>query len=356
MEFGIHFFPTVGPDTKSAAEYYRDSLEIVGLCDELNYRHVRIVEHYFTPYGGYSPNPLTFLAAASQRTQNARLITGAVLPAFNHPLKLAGEIAMVDGLSNGRLEVGFGRAFLPLEFDAFEVSLDDSRARFDEGVDLVRRLLEEENVTTRGQFHSFEKITSLPRPTQKPRPPFWVAAISSIESVVAAAKAGYHVMGVPLAALKLKELIEVYRESWKQAGHAGEGRFMLMFQTFCWPDDSEAKDIIRAPINHYLKTLYDAASAWTSGRASSNYPGYDKIIENLKNETFDGLDAKGAAWVGTPSSIIERINDYQSDVGVFDVGSLQATFRGLPHDQALQSIRLFAQKVIPHFDSAATPV
>src|ERR1700687_4912999 len=91
-------------------------------------------EHYFHYYGGYSPNPIVFLSAASQRTTRARLVTGAVLPAFNHPLKLAGEVGMLDAISGGRLEVGFARAFLPHEFARFGVSVHESRERFEEGI------------------------------------------------------------------------------------------------------------------------------------------------------------------------------------------------------------------------------
>ena len=123
-----------------------------------------------------------FLAAAAQVTRHARLITGAVLPAFNNPLKVAGELAMLDALSDRRAECGFARAFLPHEFTRFGVPLDESRARFDEGVEQVRRLLEEENVTSEGRFHSFRNVTSLPRPTQTPRPPFYVAAPGARES------------------------------------------------------------------------------------------------------------------------------------------------------------------------------
>jgi alkanesulfonate monooxygenase SsuD/methylene tetrahydromethanopterin reductase-like flavin-dependent oxidoreductase (luciferase family) len=71
--------------------------------------HVRTVEHYFNPYGGYSPNPIVFLTAAAMRSKKTRLITGAMLPVFKHPLKLAGEIGMLDAISCGRLEVGFAR-------------------------------------------------------------------------------------------------------------------------------------------------------------------------------------------------------------------------------------------------------
>ena len=134
MRFGINFFPTVGPDEKSGAQFYDEALELCERADALGYRCVKIVEHYFRPYGGYSPDPVTFLSAASQRTRSIRLITGAVLPAFNHPLKLAGKLAMLDNLSHGRLDVGFARAFLPEEFDAFQVSMDESRPRFEEGL------------------------------------------------------------------------------------------------------------------------------------------------------------------------------------------------------------------------------
>ena len=182
MEFGIQFFPNVGPEEKPAATYYDECLKLCDAVDELGFTHVRTVEHYFHVYGGYSPNPMMFLTAVAQRTQKARLITGAVLPIFNHPLKVAGEIGMLDGLSKGRLEVGLARAFLPREFRAFGRKLNESIARFDEGVDQIRRLLEEENVTCDGQFHSFEDVTSMPRPTQQPRPQFWTAALSTPES------------------------------------------------------------------------------------------------------------------------------------------------------------------------------
>ena len=65
MEFGIHFFPSVGPAQKSGEQYFEECLALVDRCDELDYRHVRIVEHYFHRYGGYSPNPLIFLAAVT---------------------------------------------------------------------------------------------------------------------------------------------------------------------------------------------------------------------------------------------------------------------------------------------------
>src|SRR5215831_12902740 len=120
MEFGIQFFPAVCPDQKPAEQYWREALELTQLAERLGFTNVRTVEHYFLSYGGYSPDPLIFLSAAAAVTRSIRLITGVVLPVFNNPLKLAGQIGMVDAISGGRLEVGFarGRTWRPRQGDA----------------------------------------------------------------------------------------------------------------------------------------------------------------------------------------------------------------------------------------------
>lgn len=349
IEFGVQFFPDVGPDEKSAAQYWAEALELVSLCDGLGYSHVRTVEHYFHRYGGYSPNPVVFLAAAAMRTAKARLVTGAVLPAFNSPLKLAGELGMLDAISRGRLEAGFARAFLPHEFAQFRVPLDESRARFEEGVEQVRLLLEREAVTHQGRFHGFRDCTSLPRPTQKPRPPFWIAALGTPESFDKAGRAGYGVMAIPMAGQRMAELIATYRAGWKAGGHPGRGRVMLAFHMLCDRDPARAAAIARAPLDRYLKSLVEAAGHWLRGAASADYPGYDKIIAVLAQETFESQVGKRAAWVGDPSTLRRAIAEYHELVGGFEIASLQVNFNTVPLEAARDSMALFAAEVAPAF-------
>ena len=347
MRVGIQFFPDIGPEVKSARDYWREALRLVALVDRYGYHHVRTVEHYFLPYGGYSPNPVVFLAAAAQVTRHARLVTGAVLPAFNNPLKLAGELAMLDALSDGRLDIGFARAFLPHEFAHFGVKLDESRARFDEGVEQVRLLLERENVTSEGRFYSFRNVTSLPRPTQLPRPPFYVAALGTRESFERAGANGYAIMAIPMGGAALRELIDVYRNARAAAGHAGPGTVMLAFHMLCHESQQEAEHLARGPINRYLRSLVDAASDWTSGARSADYPGYDQVIAALARETFETQVEKCAAWVGTPERLLDTVATYRAQIGSFEIASLQVNFNDLPLEVAEASMRLFGESVLP---------
>ncbi|MEK9646410.1 MAG: LLM class flavin-dependent oxidoreductase, partial [Alphaproteobacteria bacterium] len=339
MEFGIQFFPDIGPDEKDAQTYFNECLNLVSLCDELGYTHVRTVEHYFESYGGYSPNPIVFLSACAQRSRNARLVTGAVLPVFNNPLKLAGEAGMLDGISNGRLELGFARAFLPHEFERFGVSIDESVDRFDEGVAQIMQLLENDKATSEGKFHSFKDVTSLPRPVQRPVP-YWTAAITTPSSFEKAGRLGHSVMAIPLAGGKMKELLGAYRDAWKSAGHPGEGRVMLAFHMFCDEDHDIAEEKAKEPLNRYLKSLVNSARAWLDGGTSTSaYPNYDKIISQLDAENFDTQTEKGGAWVGTPDEIAETIKDYSDSVGKFEIASLQVNFNTIGYDDAAKSMR-----------------
>jgi natural product biosynthesis luciferase-like monooxygenase protein len=348
MKFGVQFFPDVSPDQKAPDTYFRDCLDIAEAADKLGYTHVRTVEHHFHCYGGYSPSPLLFLSSVAQRTTRVRLITGAVLPVFNNPLRLAGEISMLDAISGGRLDVGFARAFLPHEFKRFGISPNESVARFREGIEQINLLLTQENVTHKGQFHSIENTTTFPRPTQKPRPPFYVAALSTPESFEYAGRKGYNVMAIPLAPEKMRELISCYRSARKASGHHGNGSVMMAFHMFCHENGSVARATARDPLNNYLRSLVDAASDWVDGASSKDYPGYDKIIGQLKSATMEKLIESNSAWVGSPSEVIEMIRTINNDC-LFEEASLQINFNLLPQADAMRSLELFAREVMPQF-------
>jgi alkanesulfonate monooxygenase SsuD/methylene tetrahydromethanopterin reductase-like flavin-dependent oxidoreductase (luciferase family) len=353
MQFGVQFFPAVDHTEKDAADYFAESLAIAEEAQRLGFSHLRTVEHYFMRYGGYSPNPIVFLAAASQRTTTMRLVTGAVLPVFNHPLKLAGEIAMLDGISGGRLDVGFARAFLPHEFRRFGISPDESHARFREGLEQVELLLSTESATHRGQFHSFESVTSLPRPTQKPRPKFYIAATQTPESFEFAGTRGYSLMAIPIG--PLGPMLAIYRKAWRAAGHQGDGEVMIAFHMFCHENARLAREIARKPFEEYFRALSQAVDDWTRGTVSKDYRDYDKSMRKLASFTLDGQIESGGAWVGTPDEIKSIIRRVIDNFGAFEHASLQINFGTLDLGDAQRSMRLFAAQVMPEFASAEAP-
>jgi alkanesulfonate monooxygenase SsuD/methylene tetrahydromethanopterin reductase-like flavin-dependent oxidoreductase (luciferase family) len=124
---------------------------------------------------------------------------------------------------------------------------------------------------------------------------------------------------------------------------------MLAFHMLCHENQREAEDLARGPLNRYLGSLVHAASDWTSGARSADYPGYEQVIASLARETFETQVEKCAAWVGTPERILDTIAAYRAEIGEFEVASLQVNFNDLPLAAAEASMRLFGERVLPRF-------
>jgi alkanesulfonate monooxygenase SsuD/methylene tetrahydromethanopterin reductase-like flavin-dependent oxidoreductase (luciferase family) len=246
--------------------------------------------------------------------------------------------------------VGFARAFLPHEFRRFGISPDESHARFREGLEQVELLLTRENTTHRGRFHSFEDVTSLPRPTQKPRPKFYLAATQTPESFEFAGTKGYALMAIPIG--PLAPMLKAYREAWRNAGHPGEGEVMIAFHMFCHEDARLAREIARRPFEEYFRALNEGVSDWIQGTTSKDYQGYEKSMRKLAAFTLDGQIEAGGAWVGTPTEIGAIIQRVIKNFGEFEHASLQINFGTLNIPDAQRSMRLFAAQVMPHFAPA----
>jgi alkanesulfonate monooxygenase SsuD/methylene tetrahydromethanopterin reductase-like flavin-dependent oxidoreductase (luciferase family) len=220
-------------------------------------------------------------------------------------------------------------------------------------VEQVDLLLTRESVTHRGRFHDIKNTTSLPRPTQQPRPKFYVAALTTPDSFEFAGRMGYSVMGIAFVADKMRPLLETYRAAWKEAGHPGAGEVMLAFHLYCEPDGERARAFASRLLDRYLESLADAASDWLDGRASKDYPGYDKVIAGLRASNAAEQIASGSAWIGSPDEIARTIARVQREFGGFEHASLQVNFNTMAYAPALASMRLFASDVMPRFAQAA---
>ena len=350
MRFGINFFPSFRPEDSTTADYYDQCIRLAARADDLGYSSVKTVEHSFYDYGGHSPNPCVFLSAVAARTRRIRLITGAVIPAFHHPAHLGGDLAMLDNMSKGRLDAGFGRAFLPKEFEVYGVPMSESRERFEEAIGIIRRLWVEEKISFRGKFWTLEDVRLMPRVVQKPHPPVWIAAISTEESFVYAARNGFNLMIVPYAGKPgaLQEFVKMYRRVWAESGHR-PGAEQIQVAQFCYVAErrDEASAGFERICRKYLQTFADAVVSW-KGRNESDYPGYDKMVASILAMTPEKIVQQGGAFVGTPDDVAQQIQDCIDAFGPIEP-SMQISFGGSKDEEAFRTLELFASKVMPRF-------
>ena len=350
MQFGINFFPSFRREDSSTADYYDQCLRLAVRADELGYHSVKTVEHSFFDYGGHSPNPCVFLSAIAARTRRIRLITGAVIPAFHHPAHLGGDLAMLDNMSRGRLDAGFGRAFLPKEFEVYGVPMSESRERFEEAIGMIRRMWVEERVNIKGKYWNLEDVRLMPRVVQKPHPPVWIAAISTEESFLYAARNGFNLMIVPYAGKpgQLQEFVRAYRRVWAESGHK-PGAEQIQVAQFCYV--AEKRDEANAGFGRicrkYLETFADAVVSW-QGKTSDQYPGYEKMVAGILATTPEKIVQQGGAFVGTPSDVVAQIEACRRAFGEIEP-SMQINFGGSKDEEALRTLELFATRIMPAF-------
>src|SRR2546425_7064743 len=176
MKFGTQNLLSIR-DWQTPADVYAHALAECKLADELGFDTVWLAEHHFSVYG-IAPSLPVLAAAVARETRRVRIGTAVVIAPFAHPVRIAEEWAMVDILSNGRLEFGLGRGYQPAEFRGLSISMEKTRERFDECLEVIRRAWTEERVTFEGEFYTVRDLRVLPKPIQQPHPPFWTAAAS----------------------------------------------------------------------------------------------------------------------------------------------------------------------------------
>ena len=310
VPLGLNFISSVPLDHSTSRQWFSDAMVLVHQADAAGWSHVKTVEHYLYDWGGASPNPCIFLAAAAAGTRNLRVATGAVLPAFSHPVRLASELAMLDQLSNGRLDAGFARGFLPGEFDLFGVDMSESRGRFDEGVSLVKRLWTEPTVQHEGRYHTLHAAVARPFVVQRPHPPVFVAAVSTLESFERAGSEGHHLMVVPTGALdKLAHRVDTYRQARQAAGHDPDtARVQVSVQAVSGDSLDQALTVAEPAYAQYQELLAQAV-ADASAIDPEAYPGYARMLGAIRASTPNAALESGSLVAGTIPDLKQFLNN-----------------------------------------------
>lgn len=335
MLFGV--FDHLDRGSMSLEDFYKARLKLIAAYDQAGFYAYHVAEHHGTPIG-MAPSPNVFLSAVAQCTRTLRFGPLVYALPLHHPLRLIEEICMLDQLSGGRLEIGFGRGASTIENSFFGRKPADAERIYTEALDIVLSGLADGKVNFRGEFFSFEDVPLALEPLQKPHPPVWYG-VHSVESAERAARRALNIVSLDTAA-DTRDFAAAYRKAWRDLNgkrpmpKIGVSRFVVVAE--------KADDALEA-----------ARRAYAMWRRSfyylySNFGGAPK---HPRPPTFDELMAAGEGIAGTPEDVRDFFQrQLDESTATYLIG--QFAFGDLSLDESLRSLELFTRRVMPAIKSA----
>ena len=394
MKFGI-LYETQRPYQGNDLDWnslYKETLDQCELADQLGFDNLWFVEHHFLLGFSGSPCPEVLFGALSQRTKNIRIGFGVSILPSHHPIHIAERVAMVDQLTDGRVEFGTGRS------NAYEqvgqgIDPRETRERWDEALTMLPKMWQSDEFSWEGKHWNVPTRRILPRVFQKPHPRMYPACTQT-ESFRLAAQKGIGVLSSASYAVDiLAEHVKVYRDAITDAEPVGA--FVNNFwgnnvHAYCGKDDQAAKELAAES----MKTFFGPDKPYIQGRINA----YEELLEawggvpddlnadfsrwlrqsddahkQQAEEAGLSLDAgpgaaraaiaqldanvlsdRGVIIAGNPESCIKTVQMYE-DIGVDQVMMIMQT-ETISHDKVMESMELFGKEVIPAFHKAETPV
>jgi alkanesulfonate monooxygenase SsuD/methylene tetrahydromethanopterin reductase-like flavin-dependent oxidoreductase (luciferase family) len=348
MKVGVQvLLQNEGDPSEDYATYKRD-LALADLAEPLGFDSIWAVEHHFAGYS-LSPNSLQLLAYLAGRTKRAELGTMVVVLPWHHPVRAAGEIAMLDNLCGGRLLLGIGRGLARYEFEGLGIPHGESRERFVEAAELVLQSLDTGTASYEGVFYKQAKRDIRPRPLRSFRGRTYAAAVSP-ESVKIMAKLGVGILVIPQKPWAAVEAdLETYRIVYKEVNGTEPIPTILASQVFCHEDAGRAEELARKYIGEYYVSVMRHYELL--GDHLSNTKGYEFYAANKealeKRDVRKNMDyyVNLQVW-GTPDQCVEKILDARRRI---NCDAFVGNFRyvDISAAEGEQSMRLFASEVLP---------
>jgi alkanesulfonate monooxygenase SsuD/methylene tetrahydromethanopterin reductase-like flavin-dependent oxidoreductase (luciferase family) len=357
MRFDL-FYEFALPAGGTEREVIREALEQIAVADQAGLDGVWFAEHHFQGGFSHSSAPEVVMGAASQRSARMRIGHGVVLLPFHNPVMVAERIATLDAISDGRIDVGIGRGLSPLEYDAFGGSIEDSRERVDEAIEVMRRCWEPGPFSHQGRFWSLPEIDVVPKPIQQPHPPLWTAAVSP-ETFLLAADRGLGVLAGPF-----KPLFMVAEDRDRFVARCQElGRdprqlgFGMTLGVVVLDDQKRAREVAERHIRWFYERLLRLTGRVLE-RGGESYRYYRQELATLRELTggtpsLEALDAAGMVIAGTPEYAIERFQKLANTGLDHVLCAVQAG--GVAHADALRTIELLGERVIPALRDTTAP-
>lgn len=344
MKFGI--WDNTGPRAGvSVRDVYRQHLDELALAEAGGFDHYWFYEHHLSPTA-LMPAPNLMIATAAQHTRHIRLGTMVNVLPYHHPLQLAEEVAMLDQLTEGRLDVGIGRGGKGSEYQSFGLDPANSRAMFRESVTLMERIWADEIFSHRGPFYSVTKEAALSPPlVQRPHPPLFITA-NSEESLTLAAERDLMFVQLDSLLEDCRRDIAFYRDIAREKGHAPGPRLCLTRECFLAPTDAEARREAKPYLLQYWNLWGRFTQFLKAGQVPASFDSWYARAPRLFAMSFDELVDGGMVLAGAPATVARQIVRHAETI---DLAMLVCMFQfgSMPHDLVVRSLRLFTDEVMP---------
>lgn len=344
MQFGLFSLFDFFPDRQDEVQYYRDTLDLLVYAEQLGFDSAWLGEEHFYSFG-ICPSPQLFLTALARETSRLRLGTAISLLPFDNPLRKAEDFAMLDLLSNGRLDFGVGRGIIPKHFEGFRVDPRESRARYEEALKIIRGAWTQDPFSYEGTFWQVPPLSLSPKPLQKPHPPIYRGTLS-LESFEGAAAAGDNAFVVPWLSAPHPEVrarVQRYRALVKEYGHPPTHTTFIFF-LFIDRDHQVAMRDGVASTRAYteLITSFVPQAAMRQLREDDPLKTFLDLIMSLP----DHLEERTVT--GTPAECRRRLAELRDE---FEIDQIAFYFHAGARDpqRARRGLELFAQEVMPEF-------
>ena len=343
---------------RTQEEAFAEAMSIAEIAETEGLDGVWLAERHFAmhrratdPMGAGIPSiasvPLVLAAAIAARTSRVRIGTGVSVLPLGHPIRTAEEAATVDQISLGRLDFGVGRSGFPRAYQGYGVRYDESRDRFQESLEVILKAWTQSGFSHSGKYYSFDNLTVVPRPYQKPHPPIWVAATTQDTFPMVGAMGFSLVTGlrgfdIPEAARHLA----AYRDARKAAGHPGPGNVYVRMPVYV---AATAEQAYRQPEESTMRSyrrLAENMAQSVGERGTTASEERAERAQRLSQVTYDEVLRDRVAY-GTPDMVVDRLKQLREELGLSGVIAESNVGGRVPLDQVLTSIRLYAEEVAP---------
>jgi alkanesulfonate monooxygenase SsuD/methylene tetrahydromethanopterin reductase-like flavin-dependent oxidoreductase (luciferase family) len=350
MEFGMFHEFQCRPGL-SNAEVFDEGFGLVDDAERLGLDVMWLAELHLTPVRSVLASPMTIATAIAARTQRIKVGTAVQVLPLCHPLRLAEEVATVDQISRGRLIFGVGRSGFARTYEAYGIPYAESRERFAETLDILRKAWTEPTFSHEGKHYRFNNISLMPRPYLSASggyPPIRVAA-NTADTFPTLGRQGFPIF----AAVRLGTFsdllpnVKAYQKAWREAGHPGRGQVYIRVPIYLAETAAEAQ----AEPEESMMSFYRNFAVQLEINAARVDPGSAEraeIAAQIARLTYQDI-LREKVVVGTPEQVVERLTELREELGLDGILAELTTGGKLQPEQVRRSLRLLCEQVMPAF-------